>query len=151
MVSVIAPFPAGTLDGEMLVAVGTGLTGLLTVNDTATDGFPSEFATVTRGVPATAIALEGIFTCNSVTLKNVGDNWLPPKVTMEFAVKLLPVRVSVKDGPPAVALAGMSVPTTGWRFAARMVRVTGLVVSAPPAPLAGFVTVTVAMPGFAMS
>ena len=100
---------------------------------------------------STAIALAGTVTCNSVTLKNVGDNMFPLKVTMEFAVKLLPVKVSVNDGPPAVVLAGTRAPTTGWMFAARMVRVTGLVVSAPPAPIAGFVTVIVAVPGFAMS
>ena len=41
-------------------------TGLLTVNDTTTDGFPPGFATVTSGVPATAMALAGMAACNSV-------------------------------------------------------------------------------------
>lgn len=70
---------------------------------------------------------------------------------MELGVKLLPDKESMNVGPPAVVLAGSSAPTIGCRFAAVIVRVMEFETALPPAPLAGFVTVIDAMPGFAMS
>jgi hypothetical protein len=61
--SMSAASTAGTLDGEMLMEAWTGL---LTVNDITTDGFPAGFVTVTSGVPAAAMALAGMAACNSV-------------------------------------------------------------------------------------
>ena len=60
---VTAAFPAATVDGERLLAPGNGL---FTVNVVTRDGLPPGFATVTNGVPATAIALAGIAACNCV-------------------------------------------------------------------------------------
>jgi len=105
-----AALPGTALDGERRLSCGTGL---FTVNVTTVDGVPPGFATVTIGVPATAIALAGILACNSVTLKNVEGTAFPLKLTAEFAVKLFPDKLKVNDGPPAVALAGDSAPTTG--------------------------------------
>ena len=101
--------PGATLDGEMVVAAGTGL---LTVNDT-TSGLPLGFLTLTGGVPATAMALAGIEACKVVELTYADETVGPPNVTIEDAPNPVPVIVSVKDGPPAVALAGLSAPTTG--------------------------------------
>jgi hypothetical protein len=62
---VAAALPTGTLDGETLLTPGTGL---LTVKVITTDALPPGLATVTKGVPATAMALAGIAACNSVEL-----------------------------------------------------------------------------------
>jgi len=58
---VIAALPKATVEGERLLAVGTGL---LTVKVVTRDGLPPGLVTVTNGVPATAIALAGIAACN---------------------------------------------------------------------------------------
>jgi hypothetical protein len=86
---------------------------LFTVNVTTVEGFAPGFDTVTTGVPATAIRLAGILACNCVALENAVAMVVPLKLTIELGVKLLPDKVSVKDGPPAVTLAGVSAPTTG--------------------------------------
>lgn len=61
-----APLPAAALKGESRLSCGTGL---FTVNATAAEGLLPGFDTVTAGVPATTIALAGIFACNSVALE----------------------------------------------------------------------------------
>ena len=83
------------------------------MNVTTVEGLPPGFATVTVGVPATAIAFAGMLACNSVAFENVVPIAFPLKLTTEFVVKLLPDKISMNDGPPAVALAGDRVPTTG--------------------------------------
>jgi len=65
MLSVIAAFPAGTEEGERLLAPGTGL---FTVKVVTTEGRPPGFATVTNGVPATAMAVAGMAACSCVAL-----------------------------------------------------------------------------------
>jgi hypothetical protein len=60
-VKVTAASPAETVVGERLLAPGTGL---LTVKVVTRDGLPPGFVTVTKGVPATAMALAGIAACN---------------------------------------------------------------------------------------
>ena len=125
--SVIAGLPAGLLEGERLLVIGTGL---FTTNVVTSDGAPPGFATVTNGVPAAAIALAGIAACNCVWLTNAEDTMLELKVTMEPEVKPLPDSVIVNAGPPAVVLAGLNAPTAGWVFVGRIV--SGNVELVPP-------------------
>jgi len=63
--SVIAALPAGTVEGERLLAPGNGL---FTVKVATTEGIPPGFATVTNGVPATAMAVAGMAACSCVAL-----------------------------------------------------------------------------------
>jgi len=146
--SVKAPLPGAAPEGVRELSSGTGL---FTVNVTTVEGRPPGFATVTIGVPATAIALAGMLACNSETLENVVAIGIPLKLTIELAEKLFPDKVNVNAGPPAVALAGESVPTTGWIFAGEMIRLTGFEVPPPPELLKGFVTVSVAVPALAIA
>jgi hypothetical protein len=146
--SEIAPLPGGTLDGLSELACGAGL---FTVNVTTVEGRLPGFATVTIGVPATAMALAGMLACNSVALKKVVGVAFPLKLTTELAEKLLPDTVKANAGPPAVALAGVSAPTTGWMLGGEIVRVKGLEVPPPPDPLRGFVTVIAAELAVAIS
>lgn len=95
--SVAAGFPAGKLEGERLLTPGTGL---FTVKVVTTEGRPLGFATVTNGVPATAIEPAGMAACNTVELTNADETTLELNVTTEPAVKPDPVNVSVKPGPP---------------------------------------------------
>jgi hypothetical protein len=62
---VSAALPAAALDGERRLSCATGL---FTVNVTTVDGALPGFATVTSGVPATAMALAGIAAWTSVGL-----------------------------------------------------------------------------------
>jgi hypothetical protein len=86
-----APLPGGALDGVSKLACGTGL---FTVNVTTVDGRLPGFATVTIGVPATAMALAGMLACNSVALENIVGIAFPLKLTTELADKLLPDTVN---------------------------------------------------------
>jgi hypothetical protein len=143
-----APAPADTVDGETLFSPGTGL---FTVNVVTTDGSPPGFATVTNGVPATAMALAGIAACNCVALTNADETTLKLNVTTEPAVKPFPASVSVNAGPPAVVLAGTSPPTTGCVFAGRIVSgKDGVVPPWLPFPL-GLVTEMLIVPELAIS
>ena len=58
---VTAGSPAETVAGEMPLAPGTGL---FTVNVVTSEGLPPGFDTVTKGVPATAMALAGMAACS---------------------------------------------------------------------------------------
>jgi hypothetical protein len=60
-----AALPAAALAGERRLPCGTGL---FTVNETTVDGRLPGFATITSGVPATAIALAGIAAWTTVGL-----------------------------------------------------------------------------------
>jgi len=143
-----AALPGRAVEGVSCVRSGVGL---FTVNVTAADRAPPGFVTTTIGVPATAIALAGILASKAVGLEKIVGIAGPPKLTLEFAVKLLPETINWNAGPPAVALAGLRVPTTGWTLALVIVRVRGLDVPPPPDPPRGFVTVTLAVPAVAMS
>jgi hypothetical protein len=85
---VTGALPAGTLEGERLLAPGTGL---LTKNDFTRDGLPPGFATVTKGVPATAMSLAGIAACNRVASTNADETTPDLKVTIELVVNPVPV------------------------------------------------------------
>ena len=126
-VSVSAALPAATVLVERSLAPGTGL---FTVKVVTREGLPPGLATITKGVPATAIALAGTATCNCVAFLYAAETGVDLKVTIELGVNPVPVRMSVNAGPPAVALAGTNAPITGWVLVARMVRIKGGVV--PP-------------------
>ena len=136
-VNVTAGSPADTVGGEKLLAPGTGL---LIVNVVTSEGLPPVFDTVTKGVPATAIALAGIAACNWVESLYVAETWPDLNVTTELDVNPVPVRIRVNAGPPAVALAGTSAPITGCVLLGRIVKVNEDVI--PPAlpGATGFVT-----------
>jgi len=143
--SVVAALAIETLCGERELSWGTGL---FTVNVTTVEGLPPGFATVTVGVPATAIAFAGMLACNSVEFENAVAIVFPLKLTTELDVKLLPDKINMNDGPPAVALAGESVPTTGRRFVPATVNGSGEVI---PPPGAGLLTATFSVPPCAKS
>lgn len=143
-----APLPGGALDGVSELTCGAGL---FTVNVMTVEGRLPGLDTVTIGVPATAMALAGMLACNSVVLKNEVAIGIPLKLKTELAEKLLPDTVNGNAGPPAVALAGESVPTTGWTFGGETASATGLEVPPPLDPLSGLVTVIEAEPALAMS
>jgi hypothetical protein len=138
-----ASWPATT---EMLGTGTLSLKSSFTVNVATTDGLPPGFATVTKGVPATAMALAGIAACKRVALTNDVETEMELKVTAELTVNPVPTIWSVNPGPPAVALAGCNAPITGCVFVGRIVRVTGDEV--PPAlpPPAGSVTEILIVP-----
>ena len=122
MLTLSPALPGATLVGARLLAAGTGL---LTVNVFTTDGFPPGFATVTNGVPATAIAAAGIAADSCVEFTKAEDTVLEPKVTTDEGPKPVPVIASVNCMPPAVALAGTIDPMVGCEFDARTVSVAG--------------------------
>jgi hypothetical protein len=62
--------------------------------------------TQTEADPELAIKLAGTIAVRVVELTYVVDRTLPFQVTWEFAVKPVPVAVSVKAGPPATAVEG---------------------------------------------
>jgi hypothetical protein len=151
-VRVKAAPPAVALGGESEVAVGNGL---LMVKVRALDVPPPGvgFFTVTVAVPAVAMRLAGTEAVNfvpvtyvvrstSVNLSNV------PAVqrTVEAETKFVPVTVRVNAAPPAVALDGESEARVG----AGLLMVNVRAPEVPP-PGVGFITVTDAVPGVAMS
>ena len=111
-----------------------------------TDRLPSGLVTVTKGCPATAMALAGIAASNRVALTNAVETGADLKVTMELDVNPVPTIFSVNAGPPAVALTGTSAPTTGCVFVGRIVR--GRVDEVPPPlpPVGGSVTEILIVP-----
>lgn len=62
--------------------------------------------TVTEAVPAAATSLTGTAAVNCVALPNVVVSATPFHFTAEVLMKFVPVRVSVKAAPPAVAETG---------------------------------------------
>ena len=126
-------------------------TGLFTVKVTTTDGMPPIFNTVTRKAPATAMELAGISACNCVVPIKWEETIVELKVTVEFTVNPVPAMVSVNEGPPAVALAGVNKPTTGWTFTGRIVIVEEEEVTPLPPFPTGSVTEMSIIPCLAMS
>ena len=62
--------------------------------------------TVTDAVPAVAMSLAGTAAVNCVALSNVVTKPTPFHLTAEALMKFVPVTVSVKAAPPAVAEEG---------------------------------------------
>ena len=148
--SVSAALPGGALVGERLVKAGAGL---FTVNEVTKDGLPPGFCTLTKGVPATAMALAGMDACKVVEFVYAEETVADPKVTVVVGPNPVPIIVKVNAGPPAVVLAGLNPPTVGCVFAGRIVSDT--MGEVPPleksTPKSGFVRVIAIAPGDAMA
>jgi mRNA-degrading endonuclease toxin of MazEF toxin-antitoxin module len=144
-VRVKAAPPAVALEGESEVALGFGL---LMVKVRAPDVPPpgEGFTTVTEAVPGVAMSLAEIAAVNFVPLTKVVVRALPFHCTTELVTKFVPVTVSVKAAPPAVALEGESEVAVGTGLL--MVKVSAFDV---PPPGEAFSTVTEAVPAVAMS
>src|SRR5450755_2546094 len=143
MVKVCAAAPAVADEGESVVMVGTGLlTTKFTVLETPPPG--AGFVTTTGLLPAVdwSAALKGIVNC--VALTKVGVCATALKVTVEAALKPVPLIVRVCAEAPTIADAGASVVIVGAAF----VIVKLIVLDAPP-PGAGLVTTTGKVPAVA--
>jgi hypothetical protein len=99
---------AETVEGWSMVNVGAGLAAALIVNVCAPDVPPPGVGlkTVTEAVPAVAMSLAGTAAVNCVALPGVVTNATPFHFTAEVLMKFVPVTVSVKPAPPAVAEEG---------------------------------------------
>src|ERR1700753_969709 len=107
------------------------------------------FVTVTAGVPAVATSAAAIEAVRCVALTKVVVFAAPPNFTVEWAMKFVPLTVSVNAAEPAAMVDGESVVIVGTGlFAAVMVKVTELDV---PPPGVGFVTETGGGPAVAKS
>src|SRR4029077_5172001 len=104
------------------------------------------FVTVTWIVPAVAMSAAEIAAVNWVLLENVVVRGDPFQFTTEVVMKPEPFTVSVKPGPPAVALLGEMEVTFGLGLL--IVKVSEF--DAPP-PGGGFVTITGTVPAVARS
>jgi hypothetical protein len=137
--------PAAVLEGESKLAVGTGL---LMVNVRALVVPPpgEGFTTVTDAVPAVAMSPAGTEAVNCVLLTWLVVSPVAFHCTVEVETNLVPVTVSVKAGPPAVALKGESKVAVGTGLLIVKVRAFDV-----PPPGEGFTTVTDAVPAVAMS
>jgi len=80
----------------------------VTVNVTALDVVPSEFTTVTCGVPVAATSALRIDAVSCVALAKVVVRFAPFQRTTAPLRKFIPFTVRVKAGPPAVAVFGDS-------------------------------------------
>jgi xanthosine utilization system XapX-like protein len=105
---------------------------------------------VTFTVPAVAMSVAGTLTviCVDVCVTGVSAGFVP-KLTVELAIKFVPVRVRVNAAPPAVALVGLMEVRVGAGFAAALT-VKFAAADVPP-PGVGFVTVTGNVPAVAIS
>jgi hypothetical protein len=143
--------PAVTEVGEMLVMTGIGLAGGLTVKVKAPDvpppgvGLKAEIA----AEPWVAMSVAGMAAVILVEETNVLVRSTPFQRTFDPGMKLLPVTVRVKVGPPAIAELGEIPVITGIGLAGGlMVKVR--VPDAPP-PGVGLKTEIGAEPWLAMS
>jgi hypothetical protein len=142
----VRPFPPAMVEvGEIEIVVGTGL---LTVSVCAPDVPPPGpgFTTVMESVPPTVISAAGTVMVTVVLEISVVTNGTPLKSTVEEALKLVPVTVSVNDDPPAVVEVGEMELVVG----------TGLLIVSVcafevPPPGVGFTTVMDAVPAVAIS
>jgi hypothetical protein len=114
-VSVKAAPPTIMLAGDRELKAGAGL---LTVKFALLDGPPpgAGFVTCTDAVPAVAMSVAGTEAVNCVALTNVAVRLPPLQLTTAPDTKFDPFTVSVKAGPPTVALLGESVVTDGIGF-----------------------------------
>jgi len=141
--------PAAVLAGASEEMAGTGL-ALLIVKVEPPDVPPPGVGllTVMLVLPAAARSEAGTAALNWVGLTYVVESAAPFQFTVDADTKLLPSTVSVKDAPPAVALAGASDETVGTGLA--LVTTMGDAADVPP-PGVGLLTVTLAVPAVAMA
>jgi hypothetical protein len=137
--------PIVALFGTMEVIVGTGLLmSNVSEPDVPPPGPPLN--TVTAAVPALLISVASIWAVIFVLLTNVVVRADPFHFTSEPLTKFEPFTVSVKAGPPAMALVGTREVATGTGF----LTVNVFAADVPP-PGAGFFTVTGNVSAVAMS
>jgi hypothetical protein len=108
--------PTGAQFGSRELIVGMGFVPLLMVKLTRFELPPpgAGLVTVTAGVPTEAIAAAGIAAFNCVELTNVVVGVVPPKLTVEVAIKFAPLMLSVKPAAlPATVLVGDMVVIVG--------------------------------------
>jgi hypothetical protein len=108
--------PAGAQLGSRELIVGMGfvplLMGKLTILEVPPPG--AGLVTITAAMPAEAIAAAGMAAVNCVELTNVVVGVVPPKLTIEAAIKFAPLMVSVKPAAlPATVLVGDMVVIVG--------------------------------------
>ena len=114
--------PALAVLGLMLVKLGSGAGASVIVNDRAFDVPPPAPAalgglkTVICAVPALAMSLVGICAVKRVLSINVVGRFTPFQRTAEVLMKFVPVTVSVKPAPPAVAELGFKLVKAGTGF-----------------------------------
>ena len=142
-VSVNPGLPALAVDGEILINEGDGL---LTVNESVPVDEPSGLTTPMESVPAEAMSLAGIEAVSCVLLTNVVVRFEPFTWTTDPFTKFEPLAVSVKAGPPAVAVLGEMLASDGGE----LVTVKVSAVDVPP-PGAGLKTAMDSVPAAAMS
>jgi hypothetical protein len=108
--------------GKRTWIVGTGFAPLdppaVMVKFTELEVLPrgAGLVTVTATMPVDAIASAGMAAVNCVELTNVVVNATPPRLTIEAAMKFVPVIVSVKAVPPATVLFGEIAVIVGAGF-----------------------------------
>jgi hypothetical protein len=131
--------------GESELIVGRGL---FTVKFEPAEAPPpgAGFVTTTGKVPAVAISAAVTATVTCVAFTNVVVLAAPPNVALAPLTKFVPLTVSVKAAPPAVALVGESEVIVG----AGLLTVKLVAADVPP-PGPGFVTVTGNVPAVAIS
>jgi hypothetical protein len=141
--------PAVAEVGLMLVIAGTGFAAVI-VNVTEFEIPPpgDGLNTVIVALPALAISLAEIEAVSWLALPKVVGRSAPFQRTRDEEMKLLPLTVSVKAAPPAVAEVGLMLVIAGTEFAAVIVKVTELEI---PPPGDGLKTVTAALPALAIS
>ena len=89
---------------------GLVITGVLAIVNVCAFDVPPPglgFTTVTDTVPAVATREAGTVTVSCVEEEDVGVRLVPPKLTTEPEMKLVPVTVNVKSVLPAVAQFGL--------------------------------------------
>jgi len=142
-VSVNPEVPAVALLGEILLNDGDGL---LTASDIVPEAEPSGLVTPIARVPVDAMSLAGIAAVSRVPLTNVVVRFEPFTWTTDPFTKFEPLAVSVKAGPPAVAVLGEMLASDGGE----LVTVKVSAVDVPP-PGAGLKTAMDSVPAAAMS
>jgi hypothetical protein len=143
--------PAVADEGLMLVVVGTGLSGTLIVKVCALEVPPPGVGlkTVTLVVPAEAISAARIEAASWVDETYVVVRAVPFHLTTDPEMKLVPLTVSVKAEPPAVAELGLRLVVVGTGLSGTLI-VKLCALEVPP-PGVGLKTVTLAVPAEAMS
>src|SRR6267143_2550975 len=137
--------PKSVLDGDSEEIVGTAL---LIANVCAAEVPPPgvEVTTVTEAVPVVAMSAAVIAAVSWMALTNVVVRAAPFHCTVLPLTKPLPLTVSVKAAPPAVALVGDTDVSVG----AGLFSENACAAVVPP-PGVGVTTVTLAVPAVAMS
>ena len=103
---------------------------------------------VTAALPALAISLAGIEAVSWLELTKDVERADPFQRTTDAEMKLLPLTVSMKSGPPAVTDDGLMLVMAGTGFEAVIVKAIEFDV---PPPGDGLKTAIVALPALAMS